>query len=135
MAGYLATRAEIGALYLLSLSGGITTVGNLTIEITPKTAPDAYGAWWISLYNRKTLAKVRLTDAAYAKITKPQSQILDKNGRVLASVLLSRNVTVAQKMDIVGDTAKLLLKGFYRDKNGDLRLYAQDVPAPARAAN
>lgn len=132
LAGFLATRDEIGALYSLSLNGGIRTVGDLTIEITPKTAPDAYGAWWISLYNRKALAKVRLTDAAYAKITRPQSQVVDKNGRVLAGVPLNNQVTLSEKMHAVEDSAKMMFRGFYRDKNGDFRFYTQTAPAAAR---
>jgi hypothetical protein len=107
-------------------------VGDLTIEITPKTAPDAYGAWWISLYNRKALAKVRLTDAAYAKITRPQSQVVDKNGRVLASVLMSNQATLSEKMHAVGDSAKMMFRGFYRDKNGDFRFYTQTAPTASR---
>ena len=47
LAGFLTTREEIAALYSLNLNKGITQAGNIILEITPKDAPDAYGAWWV----------------------------------------------------------------------------------------
>ena len=49
LAGFLTTRDEIKALYSLNLDKGIAEASDLTLEITPKDAPDAYGAWWVSL--------------------------------------------------------------------------------------
>ncbi len=130
LAGFLSTRDELATLYSLSFNGGLQTAGNVTIEITPKTAPDAYGAWWISFYNQKSLAKVRLSDAAYARVTRPVNEVVDKHGLVLASVLMSKELSLSEKMQFVGDNARALLRGFYRDKNGDLRLFTEATPPP-----
>jgi len=134
IAGFLSTREEIAALYSLSFKGGLKTAGNVTIEITPKNAPDAYGAWWISLYNVKALNKARVSNTAYLKITRPVKEVLDDHGRVLASVLLSKQLTLTEKVQFVGDTARALLQGFYRDKNGNFRLVAQEPqPMPVKS--
>ena len=34
----------------------------LTFEITPPTAPDVYGGWWISVYSKEALDAVRASD-------------------------------------------------------------------------
>ncbi|MDD5199332.1 MAG: hypothetical protein PHC88_05965 [Terrimicrobiaceae bacterium] len=132
LAGFLASREEVAALYSLGLEKGIKTVGDLTIEVTPSNAPDAYGAWWISLYNRKTLAKVRLSDAAYAKLTRPMQEVVDKHGRVIANGWTHKEMEMSEKIHDVGASAKVLLRGFYRDKNGDFRLITEPAPAETR---
>ncbi len=130
LAGFLSSRAEVAMLYSLNLNEGIGTAGELTIEITPKNGLDAYGAWWISLYNKKSLAKDRLSDAAYAKITRPSEEVVDKHGNVLAADLPARNVTLADQMKDLETSAKLLLRGFYRDKDGNFRMIFEPKPEP-----
>ena len=132
MAGFLTTRAEIAALYGLSFQGGIKDAGPLTVEITPRDAPDAYGAWWISLYNRKQLAEVRLDDAEYAKLVRPFSEVIDKKGRVIANGWTDDQADLSAKLQDLGNSAKVLLRGFYRDKNGDFRLITDKTVTPSR---
>ena len=125
LAGFLTTRDEIAKLYALSFKGGIATSGSLTLEITPKDAPDAYGAWWVSLYDKKALAEARLSDAEYARLAKPVDQVMDKNGRVID------NGWTHDQMDLsrhIAAGAKVLLRGFYRDKDGVFRVIADPVP-------
>jgi hypothetical protein len=133
LAGFLTTRAEVAALYSIDLNGGIKTAGNLTLEITPKTAPDAEGAWWISLYNKTALAKVRLTDAEYAKITRPISEVVDKHGRVIANGWTAKQAGMSERLEAAGKNGSVILRGFYRDKDGVFRLITESTPAPARA--
>jgi hypothetical protein len=130
LAGYLATRREIAALYSLSLDGGLRQAGELVVEVTPRTAPDAYGAWWISLYNKRLLADTRLSDTDYAKLTRPMSEVTDKNGRLLANGWTHQQMMMSEKIQDIGRSATLLLRGFYRDKNGDFRLLTQPSPTP-----
>ncbi len=134
IAGFLATRAEIAALYALDMKGGLKTVGSLTLEITPKTAPDAAGAWWISLYDRDALAKVRLTDAAYKKLTLPMSEVVDKSGRVIANSWTPQETLMSKRLKRIGDDGSVILRGFYRDKSGEFRLITENVPARASAS-
>lgn len=41
----------------------------LTFEVTPPTAPDAYGGWWISVYSEKELDRSRATPKEMERIT------------------------------------------------------------------
>jgi hypothetical protein len=41
----------------------------LTFEVTPETAEDAYGGWWISVYGEKLLDAARATDEELRHIT------------------------------------------------------------------
>jgi hypothetical protein len=127
LAGFLTTREEIGALYSLNLDKGITRAGDLTLEITPKDAPDAYGAWWVSLYNRKDLERVRLSDAEYGKLVRPVNEVIDKRGRVISGGWSRKDARNSKKINKLGDSAKVLLRGFYRDDNGAFRLITEPV--------
>lgn len=133
LAGFLETRDEIAMLYSLNLNEGIGTAGDLTIEITPKNGLDAYGAWWISLYNKKSLARDRLSDAAYAKITRPMNEVVDKHGNVLAADLPSKQMTLSDQVKELQTSAKMLLHGFYRDKDGNFRMILEPKPEPSPA--
>lgn len=130
LAGYLTTREEISKLYHLGLEEGVATAGDLTLEITPQNAPDSYGAWWISLYNKKKLAQARLTDKEYARLVVPENTVVDKNGRIIDNGWTKGQVGQSKKKDADG---RVLLRGFYRDKDGVFRLIVDDVPQSARA--
>jgi hypothetical protein len=127
LAGFLATRDEIAALYAIDLNGGIKTAGDLTLEITPRTAPDAEGAWWISLYNKASLARIRLTDAQYAKITRPLSEVVDKRGRVIANGWSAKEAGMSSRLEAAGPNGNVILRGFYRDKDGQFRLVTESA--------
>jgi hypothetical protein len=125
LAGFLTTRKEIAALYSLGLDKGITQVGNITLEITPKDAPDAYGAWWVSLYNRKDLDRVRLNDAEYATLARPVNEVIDKRGRVISGGWSEKDARRSKKINRMDDSTKVLLRGFYRDDQGVFRLITE----------
>jgi len=131
LTGFLTTRAEVAAMYALNFKGEIRQAGDLVLEITPKDAPDAYGAWWISLYNKKKLAAVRLDDAEYARLVRPVSEVIDQKGRVIANGWSDAQMDLSEKIREGGENAMVMMRGFYRDKNGDFRLMAE--PAGAKA--
>ncbi len=122
LSGYLTTRHEVSTLYSLSMDGGIADSGKLTFEITPEEGDDAYGAWWISLFNKKDLNAVRLNDKEYAKITVPQSDVIDKRGRVINSAWDNAKFKLTDVMDALKVSARNATGGFYRDKEGHFRL-------------
>jgi hypothetical protein len=126
LAGFLSTRKEVAALYSLDLNGGIARAGNLTLEITPKDAPDAYGAWWISLYHEKALDEARLSEAEYARLTKPLEEVIDPKGRVRAR-WTPQEVAMSERVE--DDDAPVLLRGFYRDRKGEFRVIEDPAPA------
>jgi len=122
LAGFLTTRKEIAALYGLDFQGGKATAGNITFEITPPTADDSFGAWWISLYNLRDLAAVRMDDAEYAALTKPADEVIDRKGRVIAHGWTKKDLEKSERLDVLGKHSQVLLRGFYRDSNGDFQL-------------
>jgi hypothetical protein len=126
LAGFLTTRDELAKLYSLNLNGGLAESGALTMEITPKDAPDAYGAWWVSIYNKKQLDDARLDDAEYDRLVKPFDQVIDKRGRVIAHGWTDEQLGESERMDA---SSKVLLRGFYRDKDGVFRLITEPVKA------
>lgn len=49
----------------------------LTFEITPPTAEDAYGGWWVSIYDEKALDRSRASEEEMAKITVSKQGVKD----------------------------------------------------------
>ncbi len=47
----------------------------LTFEVTPETAEDAYGGWWISVYDVKALDAARATEEELKRITQDEDEI------------------------------------------------------------
>ena len=125
LAGFLSTREEIAALYSLGLSKGKTQVGNVIIEITPAHAFDAYGAWWVSLYNPTELAKVRLSDSEYKRLVRPFDEVIGKKGRVISGGWSRKDAERSRKVRAEGSSARVIMKGFYRDDNGVFRLITE----------
>ena len=121
LAGLLDNRHEIAALYSLEDKGGKRTVGDLTFQVTPPEAPDSDGGWWISIYEHKRLDAFRVPDAIYRKNTLPFGEVNHGNGLLrvgkdaLFNQFLESNKTAWAGM--IPD-----LRGFYRDKLGDLKL-------------
>ena len=125
LAGFLTTREEIAALYSLGLNKGKTQVGNIVLEITPAHAFDAYGAWWVSLYTPSGLNGVRLSDSEYNRLVKPFNEVIGKKGRVISGGWSRKDAERSRKVREQGASAKVIMKGFYRDDNGVFRLITE----------
>lgn len=63
------------ALALLDLKPGKITFNGLTIEITAATDEDAYGAWWIGIYDEPALEKARATAEVIEEISVAKREI------------------------------------------------------------
>lgn len=124
LVSYLNSRDEIEAVYRLNEKGGLKDVGDMTIEYTPASAPDAYGAWWLSIYNRKHLADARLTNAEYERLTSPVDTVVDKKGHVRDTAWTTDDTGESLRLKHSGgqDGERLFVRGFYRDKNGDFHI-------------
>ncbi|MEO8206323.1 MAG: hypothetical protein ABI615_09085 [Chthoniobacterales bacterium] len=119
VAGYLTTRAEIAALYSLDKKGGVKDAEDMTLEITPPDAPDAYGAWWVSVYNKKALNKERLKDSEYAKLTTSVSSVVNNKGEVYPNVWSREEIKESYRASAgSGKNSKIYARGFYRDADG-----------------
>jgi hypothetical protein len=132
LAGLLDDRHEIAALYSLEDKGGKTTVGDLTFQVTPPEAPDSDGGWWISIYEHKRLDAFRVPDAIYSKNTLPFGDVNHGNGVLregkddLFNQFLDSNKTAWAGM--IPD-----LRGFYRNKMGDLKLLFLKKPSDTQS--
>lgn len=136
LAGILTSRQEVAAIYSLPESGGKVKAGHFVFEVTPPDAPDAYGGWWLSIYDPKRLDAARLPDAEYRKVTLPFHEVNTSNGTLRPDRALMND----QFLDPATKRWKGLvsgLKGFYRDRMGDLKLIktspvSQASPAPVK---
>jgi hypothetical protein len=125
LAGHLHSREELRALYAVNLAGGTARAGNLVFEITPPSAPDAYGGWWLSIYEADRLKGARLSDKEYAKVTLPFDLVNRRNGSLRAEHAAAQQNWLARTMrSVSGDVPKM--RGFYRDKDGVFHLLGFD---------
>lgn len=117
LAGHLDSRREIGALYSISLRGGKQQVGPLIFEITPPKHADAYGGWWISIYDPGRAEAARVSDADYDAITRPFEQIVRRNGSLRQRDMAKEKSWLAATMESLTGAIPQI-RGFYRDKDG-----------------
>ena len=134
LAGILSSRAQIHALYGLKESGDEKTVGGLTFKVLPPSAPDAYGGWWLSVYEPKRLEGSRVSDAQYKKETLPFHDVNTRNGELKRDQFMKHDQFLsATMMSWQGKIPDLL--GFYRDKMGVLQPLISSVtlskPSPS----
>ncbi|MEO6845677.1 MAG: hypothetical protein ABI443_00315, partial [Chthoniobacterales bacterium] len=133
IASYLTTREELSALYSLNPKGGKTTTGGMTLEITPPNAPDADGAWWMSIYSMQALNRERISDKEYAKLTLPIEQVWDSKGNLQVDAWSRKEAKDAHRVS-THPHSKVYARGFYRDKDGVFRVIpiAEQEPKSAQ---
>ena len=61
--------ADRAFLDTLDLNVAKTARNGLTFEVTPPTAPDAFGGWWVTVYDEAALQEQRASEAELARIT------------------------------------------------------------------
>jgi hypothetical protein len=134
LAGIFDSRQEVAALYSLDEKGGQTRVGKLTFRVTPPSAPEAYGGWWISIYDAKRLEKFRVPDDIYKKNTLPFHVVNTSSGFLRKEKLSTFDQFLSGTMK---DWKGMIpdLRGFYRDGMGKLNLdilsTSKKKPTPA----
>lgn len=72
LASMLADPEDRSALQAMDLAKSKQTRGRLTFEITPETAPDAYGGWWASVYDARALDGSRASEAELGSVVAPR---------------------------------------------------------------
>jgi hypothetical protein len=128
LAGHLHTREEIATLYDLRLTGDERRAGHLAFKVTPPVAADAYGGWWISVFDPKRMDQARVRDAQYAAVTLPFEQVNNRDGSLRASTLEAQENWLESTMrNLTGRVPQI--RGFYRDKEGVFRLISFDDPS------
>lgn len=71
----LGDSASVLFLKTLKPEGDKKVRGGITYEITPPTAEDAYGGWWISLYSEALLDRSRASAEEMARITTTHKEV------------------------------------------------------------
>jgi hypothetical protein len=123
LAGHVGSRKEVAALYSLDMDGGEVRAGGLAMRCLPPSAPEAFGGWWLCLYDPSRLEGARLDAETYARVTRPFSEVNDRNGSLRAQ--MDDPSWIASTAGSAAATMPWL-KGFTRDHTGTLRL---DQPA------
>jgi len=77
ISSYLHSINQIRALDQLPASGGKAVVEGLHIEITPPSAPDSLGAWWITVWYPEKLEKARVAAGEVAEITDRYDRLVE----------------------------------------------------------
>jgi len=72
LAGLLSDPDDRNAVKALDPAKDKQTRGGLTFEVTPETAADAYGAWWVSVYDAKALDASRASEADMKAVAVPR---------------------------------------------------------------
>jgi hypothetical protein len=121
LAGILQSRAEIAALYSLDKNGGKAKAGKLVFEVTPPTAPDAYGGWWISIYDPSRLDQARIPEAEYRMNTLPFDAVNHNSGALRSDRISTFDHFLSTTQDAWNGVIPNL-RGFYRDGMGALKL-------------
>jgi hypothetical protein len=73
IASVLGDHSAAEILRKLNGSKDLVVHNGLSIEITPETDEDAYGGWWVSVYDEKTLDAARATPKELEQITVARS--------------------------------------------------------------
>jgi hypothetical protein len=74
-------------------------LGLIDYEVTPPTAPDAYGGWWISAYDMSRLESSRIADNEINAITTQRSEIALKTKADEAKMKLEAVSAAFQKSE------------------------------------
>lgn len=109
--------ADRDTLQRMNLDRSKTARGTMTFEITPSDADDAYGGWWISVYDTKLVDLQRASDRELAGIT------VDRNHPAASPVSADklrwneRELKMARPSVPGATQGRVFLRGIHR-KNG-----------------
>ncbi|MFO0824481.1 MAG: hypothetical protein U0792_15415 [Gemmataceae bacterium] len=77
VASVLLTASDRNALGTLRSTEDVKKSEGLTFEVTPPTAEDAYGGWWVSVYDEAELDRSRASPPELAAITVAKKDVKD----------------------------------------------------------
>jgi hypothetical protein len=98
----------------------------MVFEITPETAPDAYGGWWISVYDTALIDKARATQEELDKITATREEM---------ERMAKEAKEEEQKRKDAEAKAKAILKKEEADARAAERQHQQEQAAQAAGSN
>jgi hypothetical protein len=77
LASLLSDPEDVKRLRSLSLAQDRQERAGLVFEVTPETAEDAYGGWWITVYDAKALEEARLSEEDLKEASKAEEDLED----------------------------------------------------------
>jgi hypothetical protein len=80
ISGLLGESADRKAMHGLPHEKGKIVRNGLTIEVAPPSDPDAYGGWWVSVYDEQALNSVRASDKEMESITVTRNSLKPRTG-------------------------------------------------------
>jgi hypothetical protein len=121
IAGHLHSKEQIAALYSLGPDHRDARAGKISFRLITPPDPDSYGGTWLVVYRANLLDRARLSDSAYAKLTRPFEEVNYRDGRLRRETSDNLGTWLDRMVeDITGRTPHL--RGFYRDKDGVFRV-------------
>jgi hypothetical protein len=105
----------------------------VTIEVTPETAEDAYGAWWISVYDDKGLASARATPQEVEDISVPRSATAHEQRAADPTEWTSSDLGNARVNNSMGSgRGNVYVRGYYRKNGTYVSSYTRSSPGTGR---
>lgn len=134
MAAVLNDPADRAVLKSLNQTKDLKKRDGLTFEVTLETAEDAYGGWWVSVYDERRLDGSRASAKELAAITVPRAKvpverfvgrwrIVDQEGRISTYFTLARSLDAQKshapdapgKWEVVGGEARITWTDGWQD--------------------
>ena len=108
-------------------NGGKALSGNWVIEVTMPDAPDAYGGWWISVYNLERLHQAAGTSANISTVSESPSSATDWTPQQLT---YARPSTAAPSSSSYSSsssnsTGRVYVKSYYRKDGTYVRSHSR----------
>lgn len=125
IAGHLHSKEQIAALYSLGPDKRDAKAGKLAFRLIRPGDPDGFGGTWFVVYRPDAIEGARLSDHAYAAITRPFEEVNNRDGSLRADKL-NENISWLDNMMEMMTGKDPELRGFYRDKNGIFRVLTSD---------
>jgi len=137
IASLMGDQADAQILRNLKRTQDLVMRNDLTFEITPETAEDAYGGWWVSFYSVNALDSARATPKEIKEITVAKSSVAGSSGTQPADVDpyewhqsdISR-ARPAQAGSVSG--GQVYVRGYYRKDGIYVRPYTRSAPGYGR---
>jgi hypothetical protein len=75
LSALLGNPKDVEALSGLGLAPGRKEIEGLVIEVTPETAEDAFGGWWVTAYDTQAIEQARATQEELDRITATREEM------------------------------------------------------------
>jgi hypothetical protein len=130
----LLDKEDVATVHGLKLDKDLVVSKQLTFEVTPPTADDAYGGWWVSVYSEPGLNTVRASDKELQGITVPKSSIA-KSGPITTSTDLTRlqdwspsDLQYARPAKSQSGGGSVYVRGYERKDGTYVQPYTRSMP-------